>query len=275
MKKIVQIILGNILIAFAFSALILEHGIIAGGASGLGNVLNHYMGLSISLCVGVINVSLFIIGFLFIGKEFAAKTILSTFLFPILLEFFNNQPIFHNLLSDSFFACILGGILVGTGVGLILKAGGSTGGFDIIGILAEKHLHIPTTIVFNGIDLTILLLQCLFHQPEQIIYGIVTVMLTAYMMNQALMSGKGLAQVMIMSDKYNELHSMILNELNAGVTLLQAEKGYTSHNTKVLLSAIPYRKLPDFKEQIKNIDEKAFIIVSKIEEVGGNDLQLR
>lgn len=270
MKKIIQIILGNILIAFAFSTLILEHNIIAGGASGISSVIHHYTGLSVSLTVGIINVSLFLIGFFFFGKEFAMKTLLSTFLFPILLEFFNNQPALHHILSDSFFACILGGVMIGFGVGIILKSGGSTGGFDIIALLVEKHLKVPVSITVNGIDLTILVLQCLFHSPEQIIYGIVTVMITAYIMNYTLMSGKGLAQVMVMSDKYEEIKNVVLKDVNAGATLLQGVKGYSNQETNVLLSVIPYRKLPLMKELIKQIDDKSFIIVSRIEEVGGN-----
>jgi len=270
MKKIIQIIIGNIFIAFALSTLILEHSIIAGGVSGISSVINHYTGFSLSLAVGIMNVSLFLIGLFFIGKEFAMKTLLSTFLFPLLLEFFNNQAIFHHLLSDTFFACILGGMMIGYGVGLILKAGGSTGGFDIIGLLIEKYFRIPVSLTFNAIDLTILVLQCFFHSSEQIIYGIVTVMLTAYIMNYTLMSGKGLAQIMIMSDQYQEIKDVILKEANAGVTLLQGIKGYSNSETNVLLSVIPYRKLPMMKEMIKNIDDKSFIIVSRIEEVGGN-----
>lgn len=270
MKKLIQIVVGNIFIAFALSTLVLENSIIAGGVSGLGSVLHYYLGLLVSAVVGMINVTLFIIGFLLIGKEFAMKTLLSTFLFPVLLEVFNYVTYFRHLLSDSFFACILAGVMIGYGVGMIIKAGGSTGGFDIIALLVEKYFHVPVSLVFNAIDLSILLLQFSFHSPEQIIYGIVTVMLTAYMMNYTLMSGKGLAQIMVMSDKYSDIQDAILTKGNAGVTMLEGIKGYTNCQTQVLLSVIPYRKVPLIKEIIKRIDEKSFIIVSRIEEVGGN-----
>ena len=270
MKKIIQIIIGNALVAFALSALILENSIIAGGASGIGSALHHYWGLSVSLVVGMINITLFIIGFLFLGKEFAMKTLLSTFLFPVLFDVMNQLSCLRHLISDSFFACILGGIMIGYGVGLVIKAGGSTGGFDIIGLLLEKHFHVPVSITMNVIDLSVLLLQCFFHSPQQIIYGIATVMITAYVMNNTLMSGKGLAQIMVMSDRYDVIQEAILTQANAGVTMLQGIKGYTNANTQVVLSIIPYRKVPFIKNLIKAIDDRSFIIVSRIEDVGGN-----
>lgn len=270
MKKMLSIIIGNMMIAFAISTLILEHGIIAGGVSGLSSVIEHYIHIPLSITVAIMNVFLFVVGAVFIGKEFAMKTLLSTFLFPVLLDFFNRQALFHHLLTDTFLSSVLGGVLIGYGVGLILKAGGSTGGFDIVGLLVEKYLHIPVTLTFNMIDITILILQCLFHDFQQVIYGIVTVMLTAYIMNHTLMSGQALAQIVIMSDQYQEIGDAILKKVDAGVTMLHGIKAYTQIETNVILSVIPYRKLPLAKEIIKDIDDKSFVIVSKIEEVGGN-----
>ena len=102
MKKIIQIIIGNVLMAFAISTLILDNSIVVGGVSGISTVFHFYTGISVSLCVGIINIALFIIGLCFLGKAFAMKTLVSTFLFPILLEFFNQQPYLHGLLNDQF-----------------------------------------------------------------------------------------------------------------------------------------------------------------------------
>ena len=270
MKKILLITAGNILIAFAISALILQNGIIAGGVSGLGSVIEYYFHIPLSWVVGMINISLFLMGLIFFGKDFAMKTLVSTFMFPILLDFFNRQTVFQHLLADTFLSSVLGGVMIGYGVGLILKSGGSTGGFDIVALLVEKYFHVPVSLTFNLIDISILVLQCLFHQFDQVIYGIVTVMLTAYIMNHTLMSGKALAQIVIMSDRYHEIQRDILNQVNAGATLLHGTKAYSQKETNVILSVIPYRKLPLVKEAVKAIDDKAFVIVSQIEEVGGN-----
>lgn len=91
MKKVIQIIIGNVLMAFTVSALILDHSIVAGGVSGISTVFHFYTGISVSLCVAIINIALFLIGLCFLGKTFAMKTLISTFLFPVLLEFFNRK----------------------------------------------------------------------------------------------------------------------------------------------------------------------------------------
>ena len=270
MKKIIQIIIGNVLMAFAFSTLILDNSIVAGGVSGISTVFHFYTGISVSLCVGIINIALFIIGFCFLGKAFAVKTLISTFLFPILLEFFNQQPYLHGLLNDQLLICILGGFLLGLGIGLVLKAGGSTGGFDILALVVEKYFKVPVTLLVNGIDATILVLQISFHSVPEIVYGIMTILITAYMMNYLLSSGKGCVQVLVMSKEIERMKTMILNDMDAGVTLLDGKSGFYGNETEVVLTILPYRKLPDLKDKIKEIDEKAFIIVSHVEEVSGN-----
>ena len=158
-----SVILGNILIAFAVSTLILENNIIAGGASGIGIVLQHYFGISVSLSVAIINVILFVLGFLFIGKVFAMTTLISTFIFPILLEFFSSCQILHGYLNDPLLSCILAGCLIGVGIGLVLKNNASTGGIDVLALLIHNHFKIPVHIVLNIFDLIILLLQFTCH----------------------------------------------------------------------------------------------------------------
>lgn len=268
-KNILLIILGNISIAFALSTLILEQNIIAGGASGIGIIFNHYFGCSISLVVGALNVVLFLLGFYFLGKKFAITTLLSTFLFPFLLEFFNQLTLIHHYLNDPLLACIIAGCFIGLGIGLILKANASTGGVDILALIINKKFHLPVHYVLNAIDVVILLLQFSFNDTTHVIYGIVAVVITSFMLNYTLTRGTALTQVLIMSDAYEEIKNMILHEQDAGVTLLKSEKGYTGDQSSLVLTVIPYRKLPAIKEMIHKIDPLAFIIVSHIEEVGG------
>lgn len=271
---IIYILLGNTLIAFALSTLLLENHIIAGGVSGIGIVFNHYFGLSISMSVGIINVGLFLLGFLFLGKVFAMTTLVSTFLFPFLLEFFESQPIFHHYLDDPFLASLIAGCLIGMGIGLILKANASTGGVDILAILLNKKFRAPVHIVLNITDLTILLFQFTFNDTTHVIYGIVTVMITTFMLNKTLTTGTSLMQLVVISDAYEDIKNMILHDQDAGVTLLASEKGYTSESSKLVLSVLPYRKLPDIKAKINEIDPLAFIIVSHVDEVGGKGFTL-
>lgn len=265
-----SILLGNVLIAFSISTLILENHIIAGGVSGIGIVFEHYFGLPVSMSVGLINIVLFGLGFLFMGKVFAMTTLVSTFVFPVLLSFFESQSMFHGYLNDPLLACILAGVFIGIGIGLILKANASTGGIDILAIVLNKKFHLPVHIVLNCMDLSILLFQFTFNDTTHVIYGIITVVITSFMLNKTLTTGTSLIQVVVMSNEYQAIRDMILHEQDAGVTLLATEKGYTQEKSQLILSVIPYRKLPTMKEKIHEIDPSAFVIVSHIDEVGGN-----
>ena len=272
--NLVYIIIGNIFIALAINTLILENHIIVGGTSGIGNVLNHYFNIPVSLSVGCLNVCLFLVGLFFIGKKFAMTTLLSTFLFPIVLQFFETHAIFHHYLEDPLLAAILAACLVGVGIGLILKANASTGGVDILAILLNKKFGFPVHIVLNCIDLSILVLQFTFNDTTHVIYGIMIVMITAVVLNKTLTQGTSLVQLTVISDHYEEIKQSILHEFDAGVTLLASEKGFTQENSKLLLSVLPYRKLPAIKAKIHEIDPVAFVIVSHVEEVGGKGFTL-
>ena len=272
--NLVYIIIGNIFIALAVNTLILENHIIVGGTSGLGNVLNHYFNIPVSLSVGCLNVCLFLVGLFFIGKKFAMTTLLSTFLFPIILQFFETHSMFHHYLEDPLLAAILAACLVGVGIGLILKANASTGGVDILAILLNKKFGFPVHIVLNCIDLSILVLQFTFNDTTHVIYGIMIVMITAVVLNKTLTQGTSLVQLTVISDHYEDIKQSILHEFDAGVTLLASEKGFTQENSKLLLSVLPYRKLPAIKAKIHEIDPVAFVIVSHVEEVGGKGFTL-
>ena len=272
--NLVYIIIGNIFIALAVNTLILENHIIVGGTSGIGNVLNHYFNIPVSLSVGCLNVCLFLVGLFFIGKKFAMTTLLSTFLFPIILQFFETHAMFHHYLEDPLLAAILAACLVGVGIGLILKVNASTGGVDILAILLNKKFGFPVHIVLNCIDLSILVLQFTFNDTTHVIYGIMIVMITAVVLNKTLTQGTSLVQLTVISDHYEDIKQSILHEFDAGVTLLASEKGFTQENSKLLLSVLPYRKLPAIKAKIHEIDPVAFVIVSHVEEVGGKGFTL-
>ena len=273
MKKkildLLQIILGNALMAFAVNTLILENGIVCGGVSGIGSAIEHYFGLPISVTVAILNIMLFVLGLCYFGKGFAMSIIISTFVFPIFLELFDRIPAFHGYLDDSLLAMVIGGVLVGAGIGIVIKANASTGGVEILAQFIAKQFKFPIHIVLNIVDITVLVLQISYSDTTNIIYGIIMTFVTSAVIKKTLLSGKSLIQMTIMSDKFEEIRQMIIYEVDAGVTMMVSEKGYTRQESKLITSVIPYQKLPLLKEKVLKIDPVAFIIVAKIEEVGG------
>ena len=268
--RIGTIILGNVFVAFAVSTLVLENQLISGGVTGLGIVTNHYTGINISLIVGIINVLLFLLGLFFIGKKFALSTLISTFAFPVLLEFFNTNAIFHNYCQDTLLAVVLAGCLVGIGVGLMIRSDASSGGMDIIEIILNRKLGIPVFIMVNVFDFIILCMQATFSNPTKILYSIVLVFVTSFMLNKTLTKGSKMVQLVVISD----CHEMIIEEADAGVTSLYSQKGFNETDTKTLLTIIPPVKLTKIKEQIKLIDPVAFMVVATVDEVSGRGYTL-
>ena len=272
--RIGTIILGNVFVAFAVSTLVLENQLISGGVTGLGIVTNHYTGINISLIVGIINVLLFLLGLFFIGKKFALSTLISTFAFPVLLEFFNTNAIFHNYCQDTLLAVVLAGCLVGIGVGLMIRSDASSGGMDIIAIILNRKLGIPVFIMVNVFDFIILCMQATFSNPTKILYSIVLVFVTSFMLNKTLTKGSKMVQLVVISDCHEMIKKMIIEEADAGVTSLYSQKGFNETDTKTLLTIIPPVKLTKIKEQIKLIDPVASMVVATVDEVSGRGYTL-
>ena len=272
--RIGTIILGNVFVSFAVSTLVLENQLISGGVTGLGIVTNHYTGINISLIVWIINVLLFLLGLFFIGKKFALSTLISTFAFPVLLEFFNTNAIFHNYCQDTLLAVVLAGCLVGIGVGLMIRSDASSGGMDIIAIILNRKLGIPVFIMVNVFDFIILCMQATFSNPTKILYSIVLVFVTSFMLNKTLTKGSKMVQLVVISDCHEMIKKMIIEEADAGVTSLYSQKGFNETDTKTLLTIIPPVKLTIIKEQIKLIDPVAFMVVATVDEVSGRGYTL-
>lgn len=264
-----QILFGNLCIAFAVNTLILEHGIICGGVSGIASAARIYLGIPVSLVVGILNVILLFLGLWTFGKEFAMSILLSTFAFPIFLEVFAQIPALHGYLDDALLAMVIGGCLIGMGIGIVIKARASTGGIEILAQVINQKFKIPVHIVLNVLDILVLVLQISYSSTTHVIYGIIMTFVSSAMLKKTLLSGRSLIQLTIISDYYEEIRQMILHEMDAGVTMMLSEKGYTQVNSKLVTSVIPYQKLPKLKEKVQQIDPKAFLIVAKIEEVGG------
>lgn len=269
LKNILFILIGNALAAFAISTFIINNKMICGGVTGVGIILNHYVNLNISLVVGIMNIFLFMIGLVMLGKKFALSTLVSSLSFPILLEFFNKYQFFNGYVDDLLLAVILGGCLLGAGTGLMIRSGGSSGGMDIIAIIVNKRFGLPVFIFVNAFDFIILCIQASFSDPTNIIYSIILIFITSYMLDKTLTKGSKMIQLMIISDYHEVIKKMIIEEADSGVTALYSQKGYLETDTKTLITIIPPRKLAKIKENIKIIDPVAFMIVATVDEVSG------
>ena len=269
LETVLGVLLGNILLAFTVAAFMVPHGIIMGGATGIGLTISHYLPIQLSLIILVVNACLFLLGAATLGKKFVITTIASTFLYPACLSVMQAIPGITRLTDNIMLATLYGGALLGLGVGVIVRVGSSTGGTDILALVFNKWFHVSVAVLMYIVDFTVLGAQILFSDTEQIMYGILALVMETTILNRAMLMGQSQIQLFVISDKHEEIRERMIKEQDVGVTMVHVETGFGKEEQKAVLCIIPNRKLYATNEMIHTIDEKAFITISQINEVKG------
>lgn len=269
MNTVFGVLIGNAILAFTVAAFIVPHGVIMGGATGIGLTIAHYVPIDLSVIIFIVNSILFVLGAAVLGKKFAIATIASTFIYPTFLSIMQKIPGIDGLTDNLMLATLYAGALLGVGIGLIVRVGSSTGGTDILALVFNKWFHIPMAGLLYVIDFLVLGGQVLFSDTEQIMYGILMLVLETTILNKVMLLGQSQIQLFIISEEYEHIREKMLKELDAGVTMVHIETGYGQENRKGVLCVIPNRKLYSVKELVQSVDPKAFITITQINEVRG------
>lgn len=262
-------IFSNFLFAVSVTGFIRPHGIILGGATGLGLLITHYIPMKLSVVVMIINVVLLLIAFVTMGKKFALSTLANSILYPSVMYIFETFIDLGKVTEDPMLSCVFGGVLMGIGIGLILKTGSSTGGTDVIAVAINKYTHMNLSVLLYMVDGVIMACQLMFSNREQVLLGIFLMALLTLTMNKIMIMGKSQIQLMIFSEKTEEIRQMILGQEDAGATLFHIEKGYTREESKAIMCIIPRRKFYDMCEMIQKEDSTAFWTISEVNEIHG------
>lgn len=268
-KNILIMIFSNCLFAVSVTGFIRPHGIILGGATGLGLLITHYIPMKLSVVVMIINVVLLLIAFVTMGKKFALSTLANSILYPSVMYIFETFIDLGKVTEDPMLSCVFGGVLMGIGIGLILKTGSSTGGTDVIAVAINKYTHMNLSVLLYMVDGVIMACQLMFSNREQVLLGIFLMALLTLTMNKIMIMGKSQIQLMIFSEKTEEIRQMILGQEDAGATLFHIEKGYTREESKAIMCIIPRRKFYDMCEMIQEEDPTAFWTISEVNEIHG------
>ena len=271
---VATVILGNILYAFVIRLFLLPGNLMTGGTTGIGLVVKHFTGTSISGFVLVFNIVMLIVGWTLLGKKFALTTVISSFTYPIALEAANH--IFGDLVitTDPMLNTIFAGLGIGIGLGIVIRTGASTGGMDIPPLVLNKYFRIPVSLSLNVFDILILVLQIVYNPPERVLYGVLLVMIYTTVLDKVLMMGNTKTEVKIISSQVEEIRQAILAQVDRGVTMLYGEGGYRQEQTQIVLSIVSNRELPQVERLIRHIDPEAFMIVSRVTEVRGRGFSL-
>lgn len=272
--KLLLVLAGNTLYALGVALFVLPTGLITGGTTGLGLVAQNYLRIPLPAFVAVFNVAMFLLGLAVLGKVFALTTVISSFYYPFILAVFQGAIGDTHLTDDPLLATILAGVMIGAGMGIVIRAGASTGGMDIPPLVLQKKLKIPVSLSLYAFDCCVLLLQALFSNVEQVLYGLVLVLLYTLTLNKALMLGTGQMQLKVVSKQYQAISQAIQKQMDRGTTLFHSQGGYDGKEGSTVLTVVDRRELSKLTELVTSIDPNAFMVVSKVNEVRGRGFTL-
>ena len=263
------ILVGNCLLAFTVAIFIIPQGIIMGGATGVGIVFGRFLPLETATIVLVLNLLALVLGGVVLGRKFVMTTVASSLLYPLFLGMVQKIPGIDSVTDNLMLSALFGGGLVGIALGMVMRVGSSTGGTDVVNLVLHKWTHIPVSVTVYLTDIVILGGQALFADQEQILYGIVLLVVETVALDRVMLLGQSQIQLFVISSQYEAIRRKILDELQAGATMVCIETGMTGQQQRGVLCVIPPRKLFAAKELIQQVDPAAFLTITQIKEVRG------
>ncbi|OUP60957.1 hypothetical protein B5F14_05245 [Faecalitalea cylindroides] len=269
LKSIIPVVIGNIIYALVVKLFILPTNLMSSGTTGIALLANHFLGIPVSFFILIFNVCMLILGLIVLGKKFAMTTIVSTLMYPIALEFFNQTLGEFVITNNELLNTIFAGLGIGLALGIVIRSGASTGGMDIPPLVLNHFFRIPVSVSLYVFDFIILSSQSLYNPLERLLYGIILILLTSIVLDKVLLMGTTKTEVKIISPKFEKIAEEILSEMDRGVTLLNARGGYLKNEQSVVLSVVSNRELPKIEKLVRALDPDAFMIVSRVSEVWG------
>jgi len=266
--EIILIMLGTMIMSIATALFLLPNQLSSGGFSGIATITYYLFNWKLGTVILILNIPLFIIAFIRIGKEFVFKSILGTVFLSIFIDFFDR---FNALTTDKFLACIYGGILIGVGTSLILKAQASTGGSDLVSyIIRSFKPNLSTSNLIVIFDIIVITLNVLFLKKLEIgLYSAISIYLMGKVID-IVFEGIGFSKmIFIISDKYEQISDEIANKVVRGTTGIYSKGMYTSEEKMMLMCIASRREVIEIKQIANKIDYKSFIIITNVREVYG------
>lgn len=267
--RLFVIILANTIYAATVHFFLVPGNLVTAGVTGLALIANHFTGLPLAVGVLILNVLMLILGWIFLGTEFALTTILASFVYPVALGFF--ERFFPDtVITDDILLCtVFTGIGTGIALGLSFRMGSSTGGLDILPLIIDRYFHVPASVGVNITDVLVLFSQIFVATTEQFLYGIILIIIYTVIIDKLMIVGTTQAEIKVISKHSDEIRQMILKHADRGVTILHGKGGYLMQDADILLSIMSNREVNKVVKMIQTIDPEAFLTIARINEVKG------
>ena len=268
MKDVMLIAAGSAVLAVSLNLFLAPARITGGGVGAVGTVLLHFFEIPLAATNVVLNALLFLAAFRCLGKEAIFKTAWGILMLSLFLELTARLPAYR---GDLLTAALLGGVLMGVGLGLVLRRNGSTGGSDLAGLMLRRAFpHVSVANLILIIDCLILAGSALvFRSITVAAYSVLALFLATTVADRILRMGNHARGVFIISDRHREISQRILQHFERGVTAFPTTGVYTGESRTTLFCVVSPKELPHLTEQIRTLDPAAFTVVTDLREVLG------
>ena len=267
--SVLMVIAGNILYTLSIKLFLLPANLMSCGTTGIALVVNHFLHIPMTDFIFVFNLAMLVTGWVILGRQFAMTTILSSVLYPVFLEILNrlmgDVVVTENILLNVLFA----GMGLGVSLGIVLRAGASTGGMDIPPLVLKKYFRIPVSASLWAFDFCIMVAQMSFHSLEDLLHGVLLIIVISISLNKIMLLGTSKTEVKIVSKRSAEIRDAILSQVDRGVTMLHGAGGYSQEDAEIILSIVSNYELPKIEQLARSIDPSCFMIISRVTEVWG------
>ena len=269
-KEYVIITLGTLIVSMAVYFFLLPSNVVVGSLSGLVMVLATFIPLKISVMTFILNAVLLVVGFLFIGKEFGAKTVYTSLLMPVFLYVFelifpNNKSLTNDVVLDTI--CYI--LVVSVGLALLFNANASSGGLDIVAKLLNKYLHIEIGKAMTLAGMCTAISSIFVYDTKTLVLSILGTYANGIVLEHFIEGFNRRKRICILTEQYKELQNFIVHELHRGVTLYPAIGGYNNEEKIELVTILTRNEYAEVLNYLHSVDENAFVTVSTVNEVIG------
>lgn len=264
----IYLTLGCAIMAIGTAVFLLPNQLSTGGFTGIATIFYYLFHFSMGTVILALNIPFFILAFFKIGKKLVIKSIIGTSLLSLFIDLFEKIP---TLTNDRLLACIYGGIFIGFGLALVLKANASTGGTDLITYIARAYKpYMKTSNIIVVVDVIIIGLNVIFFKKVEIgLYSAISIYLMGKMIDIVFEGINFTKMVYIISQKYEEISKEIDKQLQRGSTGIYAKGMYTNTDKMMLMCVGARNEVARMKQIATQIDPKAFIIISNARETWG------
>ena len=262
-----QIILGALIGGAAYPLFMTPNKIAPGGITGIATILNHLFQWPVGTVTLILNVPLFLISYRAMGRIFAFRSLVATLFFTLFIDVLPLQP----MTTDPLLGALYGGVMLGAGLGLIMRGGATTGGSDMVARMVNKRFQFISTGSFLfAIDFAVVVSAGFLIGATEALYSLICIFLSARIMDTIIIGFSSNKACFIISSRWQEISDRIMRDMDRGVTQLTARGAYTGTERPTLLCVIGRSEIMALKRILREEDEKAFVIIVEAHEAIGD-----